>query len=153
GSDTVLEFGAGSGALAASLIPALRDLGIEPRYRIMEVSPDLRERQFDRLASLQADVRWLDALPESFEGCIVANEVMDAMPVHMFRWQEDGALHEMGVVCAGDAFVMAQRDAPAPLKAALAERLPAYPGYRSEINLQAEAWILAMGDWLKRGAA
>lgn len=153
GSDSVLEFGAGSGALAASLIPALRDLGIEPKYRIMEVSADLKERQFDRLAPLQADVRWLDALPDGFEGCVIANEVMDAMPVHLFRWQEDGALHELGIVCEDDAFAMAQREAPPQLARALEQRMPAYPGYRSEINLQAEAWIRGMGDWLRRGAA
>ena len=152
-SVTVLEFGAGSGALAASLIPALRELGIEPKYRIMEVSADLRERQFDRLTSVQADVQWLDALPETFEGCVVANEVLDAMPVSLFRWQEDGALQELGVVCTDDGFAMAQHPASPAMTQVLTERMPAYPGYQSEINLQAEAWIRAMGTWLHRGAA
>src|SRR5690606_31393168 len=58
----VLEFGAGSGALAASVIPALRAKGIEPRYLILEVSADLRERQREKLAELTADITWLDAL-------------------------------------------------------------------------------------------
>src|SRR3546814_20891945 len=64
GSVNVLEFGAGSGALAASVIPALRALGIQPVYRILEISADLRERQRQRLAAYGENVQWLDALPD-----------------------------------------------------------------------------------------
>ncbi|TAM06479.1 MAG: hypothetical protein EPN67_05155, partial [Pusillimonas sp.] len=74
GSTNVLEFGAGSGALAASLIPALRELGIEPTYQIMEVSADLHARQQQRLAASGAAVTWLDSLPAHFTGCVLANE-------------------------------------------------------------------------------
>src|SRR5690606_23229178 len=73
-SATVLEFGAGSGALAAAVILALRGLGIEPQYQILEVSADLRMRQQARLAPLDANVQWLSALPEAFSGCVLANE-------------------------------------------------------------------------------
>lgn len=93
----VLEFGAGSGALAESLISALRELGIEPRYQILEVSGELRQRQNERLKALNADIRWLDTLPQHFEGCVVANEVLDAMPVKLFQWDAQGQVFELGV--------------------------------------------------------
>ncbi|MGB3287678.1 MAG: SAM-dependent methyltransferase [Burkholderiaceae bacterium] len=168
-SVSVLEFGAGSGALAAVLIPALRDLGIEPDYQILEVSADLRARQQDRLAPLGAKVQWLSALPESFSGCVLANEVLDAMPATLFRWNENGELMEIGVSLAtadepvpqeaGQAasgtspFHLAERPAQPPLQAAMVQRMPPLPGYQSEINLRAEAWVVQMGAWLRRGAA
>lgn len=97
GSTNVLEFGAGSGALAASLIPALRELGIEPTYQILEVSADLRTRQQQRLAASGTAVTWLDSLPAHFAGCVLANEVLDAMPVSLFRWDDTGHVLELGV--------------------------------------------------------
>lgn len=97
GSVNVLEFGAGSGALAASIIPALRGLGIEPAYQILEVSADLRERQQRRLAGFGQAVSWLDSLPEHFSGCVLANEVLDAMPATLFRWGDAGQVLELGV--------------------------------------------------------
>lgn len=156
GSRSVLEFGAGTGALAAALIPALQRLGIEPEYRILELSADLRARQEQRLAPLKAKVTWLDALPDAFEGCVLANEVLDAMPVTLFRWNEAGALMELGVQAAPGAappFAWAERPAHPQLHDAVSQRMPPLPGYRSEINLQAEAWVRQMGQWLKRGAA
>ncbi len=97
GSVNVLEFGAGSGALAASIIPALRKLGIEPAYQILEVSADLSARQQQRLAGFGQAVSWLDSLPERFSGCVLANEVLDAMPVTLFRWGDAGQVLELGV--------------------------------------------------------
>lgn len=157
-ADTVLEFGAGSGALAAALIPALRDAGLRPRYQILEVSADLRARQQARLAEFAPDVEWLDTLPPRFIGCIVANEVLDAMPAALFQWAPDGRLMEVGVRLATDdcaplPFEFAQRTAGTALAASMAHRMPALPGYQSEVNLRAEAWVRQMGQWLERGAA
>src|SRR5690625_2456561 len=83
GSDatTVLEFGAGSGALAEAVLHALHNAGMSVRYLILEVSPDLRARQQQRLQAFGDRVEWLDQLPEHFIGCVLANEVLDAMPV------------------------------------------------------------------------
>lgn len=148
----VLEFGAGSGALAASIIPALQQLGIQPTYTIIEVSADLKSRQQARLANTDANVLWLDQLPEAFEGCVIANEVMDAMPVTLFQWDESGKLQEMGVTY-NDDFKWAMRAASPRLQKLVGSRMPALPGYRSEVNLQAEAWVAGMGDWLHKGAA
>ena len=176
----VLEFGAGSGALAAAVIPALRQLGIEPVYQILEVSADLRSRQQQRLSEFGSTVTWLDALPQAFSGCVLANEVLDAMPATLFRWNDDGNLQELGVglheldgrhqgpgsnlpidhddnsgPAAGQnsPFQFAQRPAPQGLQEAIAQRMPPLPGYQSEINRQAEAWIREMGSWLEKGAA
>lgn len=156
-STSILEFGAGSGALAAAIIPALRGLGIEPEYQILEVSADLRARQALRLAEFGAGVQWLDTLPEQFSGCILANEVLDAMPASLFCWDENESVMEIGVRTEGaDAlptFALAQRKAGPSLQAAVAARMPPLPGYQSEINLQAESWIRQMGSWLTQGAA
>ncbi|MGX9689794.1 class I SAM-dependent methyltransferase [Achromobacter anxifer] len=154
-TDAVLEFGAGTGALAEGVLRELDALGLDQtRYLILEVSADLRARQAERLAPFGDRVQWLDALPQRFAGCVLANEVLDAMPVSIFRWSDAGEVLERGVaVDASQGFVWEDRPAPPALAAAVAERMPALPGYVSEINLQGEAWIAAMGGWLERGAA
>ncbi|MCD0503496.1 class I SAM-dependent methyltransferase [Bordetella petrii] len=154
GTDTVLEFGAGTGALADSVLAGLDAQGMSAQYRIIEVSADLRARQQARLAAHGARVQWLDALPDSYTGCVLANEVLDAMPVSLFRWSDDGMVLERGVaVDAAGGFTWEDRPAGLELARAVAARMPPLPGYVSEINLQGEAWMRAMGGWLKRGAA
>ncbi|MEK7943477.1 SAM-dependent methyltransferase [Pigmentiphaga sp. YJ18] len=153
GGIEVLEFGAGTGALAAGMLAALDELGVAARYRIVEVSADLRDRQRARLAAYGDRVEWLDALPAAFTGCVVANEVLDAMPVRLFRWTE-GGLAERGVALDENArFVWRERAAPADLAEAVSSRMPPLPGYVSEINLRGEAFVRGMGAWLKAGAA
>ena len=153
GSPDVLEFGAGSGELAADILGALDTLGITARYHILEVSADLRDRQQRRLAAWGPRVQWLGQAPAVFTGCIIANEVLDAMPVECFRWSESGMPMERGVARDGDRFVWQERPVPAGLAHALAQRMPPLPDYQSEINLQAEAWVRGLGAWLSRGAA
>jgi len=76
------------------------------------------------------------------------------MPVSLFAWSDAGLVQERGVALDADGgFKWEDRPAPAALAAAVAARMPALPGYVSEINLQGEAWIAAMGNWLERGAA
>ncbi|MGS1008535.1 class I SAM-dependent methyltransferase [Achromobacter anxifer] len=153
-TDAVLEFGAGTGALAEGVLRELDAMGLDQtRYLILEVSADLRARQAERLAAFGDRVQWLDALPQRFAGCVLANEVLDAMPVSIFRWGESGEVLERGVAVDAQGFVWEDRPAPPALAAAVAARMPALPGYVSEINLQGEAWIAAMGGWLERGAA
>lgn len=156
GTNTVLEFGAGTGALASALIPALRELGIEPRYLILELSADLAARQAQRLTPLSASVDWLDTLPHAFKGCVIANEVLDAMPVRLFRWSETGSIMETFIQAQPESsppFCWAEQPADTGLQGLVSARMPAFPGYRSEVNLQAEAWVRQMGDWLAKGAA
>ncbi|CAM5207611.1 SAM-dependent MidA family methyltransferase OS=Castellaniella defragrans OX=75697 GN=HNR28_000116 PE=4 SV=1 [Castellaniella defragrans] len=157
-SQTVLEFGAGSGALAAAVIPALQDAGITAQYCILELSADLRARQQTRLAPWSGQIQWLDALPHAFTGCVIANEVLDAMPAILFQWTEEGHPALLGVALdarpdAPAPFRWALRDAPPATAAAITARMPALPGYRSELNPQAEAWVRNLGLWLQKGAA
>ncbi len=163
----ILEFGAGSGALAEAVLDGLQALGIDAHYTILEVSPDLRERQQQRLEHFGDQVQWRDEVPDSFCGCVLANEVLDAMPVKLFRFDQPSSTTDaataatqaptlveamVGVNDAGH-FTWRHRPAGVPLQEAVAARMPALPGYQSEINLQAEAWVRGMGQWLKQGAA
>lgn len=156
----VLEFGAGTGALAAPIIHTLQADFPALQYWILEISPSLRARQEIRLQpyiDAGINVRWLDQLPDSFIGCILAHEVMDAMPVHWLERTENG-IHEYGV-CFDERstgpvpFALTQRPAQDDLAQLAHQRLPTIDGYRSEINLHAEGWVRALGDWLTYGAA
>ncbi|AOB33053.1 hypothetical protein AKI39_23325 [Bordetella sp. H567] len=154
GTLNVLEFGAGTGALAEQVLASLDAEGLHVRYCIVEVSADLRARQQARLAAHGERVAWLDRLPDAFEGCVLANEVLDAMPVQVFRWDDTGALLERGVVATPEGgFAWSDRPAPPRLAQVMAERMPPLEGYVSEVNLRGEAWVRGMGQWLRRGAA
>ena len=159
GNADVLEVGAGSGALAADLLMELECLGQLPRiYYILELSADLRQRQAQRLAQqvphLAARAQWLDTLPApGFRGIVVANEVLDAMPVQRFCIK-DGVFQRMDVAWENDGFIWQLLPAEAALSRVLAARLDlaAIPdGYISEINLQAEAWLQSMAAVLAHG--
>ena len=152
----VLEAGAGSGRLAADLLNALAELGAAPeRYLILELSGELRARQRNTIAreapALADRVDWLDAMPERFSGCVVGNELLDAMPVQVFARREPGVM-ERGVALGADGhFVWAERPAAAPLAAAVAElELPT--GYVGEVALPARAWTAEWGRRLEHGA-
>ncbi|MDH4032037.1 MAG: SAM-dependent methyltransferase [Chromatiales bacterium] len=91
----IVELGAGTGVLAAGLLGALEARGVLPeRYRIVEVSADLKERQRRLIAeeapAMSNRVEWLDAPPAAVDGVIVANEVLDALPVERFRVTDTG---------------------------------------------------------------
>ena len=150
----ILEFGAGSGALAHSVLSALDSHGFTANYFILEVSADLKARQQKLLAPWGKRVVWLERTPTQFTGCILANEVLDAMPVELFAWSEhDDQVLQRGVVSEGEGFQYQDRQAPAALEQAVRTRMPYLPGYRSEINLQAEAWVRDVSTWLTKGAA
>lgn len=149
----VLEFGAGSGALADAVLQALMDSGAQPTYSILEISPDLRARQKARLQRFGDRVQWLDQLPDRFTGCVLANEVLDAMPVTLVRRDSNNRLSELGVTLQNNSFAWTSRPLAADLQSIADSRLPAVPGYQTEINTRAEAWVRQMGDWLVRGAA
>lgn len=147
----ILEFGAGSGQLALDITTYLRQSGLDVDYSILEVSEDFRDRQQALLAQ-SGNVQWLEAIPESFEGIIVANEVLDAMPVHLVKWSDDGAsVLERGVILDHGEFAWLDRHADPSLARILASRMPALPGYLTELNLQAQAWTHTLASHLKRG--
>lgn len=156
---TVLELGAGSGALARDLLSALQNP--PARYRILEPSAALREVQRATLADLPAGlgdrVEWIAAPPsEPFDGLILANEVMDALPVARFEIGPDGPM-ERCVAVRGDRLgwtVTAPRkrlgEALSTLRERLGYRLP--EGYVSEVCLDLGGWLDTVSRPLRRGA-
>ncbi|MGO9515286.1 MAG: class I SAM-dependent methyltransferase [Steroidobacteraceae bacterium] len=120
GEGSILEIGAGSGRLAVDMLTRLEALGRLPaRYRILEVSADLRERQRrlvrQRVPHLEQCVEWLEMPPSAaFDGVILANEVLDALPVARFRWHGTHC-EELGVALEQDRFVWAPRPASAAM--------------------------------------
>jgi len=158
GGGDLLEFGAGDGRLAVQMLDALDHAGRLPaRYCILEVSPDLKDRQRRTIEAHRPDLvercHWLERLPDSFEGAVVANEVLDAMPVERFRVAETG-LEVIQVAWRDGSFVETARPAaPAELPGIagqVAERgLPA--GYESEAGVLAQQWVAGIVDWLECG--
>jgi SAM-dependent MidA family methyltransferase len=146
GTHEVWEFGAGSGALAASLLQALGE-GVR-RYTIVEVSAQLRARQQQALAAFAGRVTWADELPPRIEGVVVGNEVLDAMPVKLLARRE-GVWHERGVTLQDGR--LAWKEVPTHL------RPPVVPGgtgdYVTEVHHQAEAFIRTLAERLVAGAA
>ena len=152
----VMELGAGSGRLAADLLAALREQGRLPdRYLILEISPDLAQRQRETLESRLPDlldrVEWIDALPQAFSGVILANEVLDALPIHLLAWRREG-VRERGVSLEQGAFAWSERELqPGALQdAALAIAVQA--PYLSEVSLAVPALAEALAGCLERGA-
>jgi SAM-dependent MidA family methyltransferase len=160
GGGDVLEVGGGNGVMAADILESLfADECLPRRYYILELSADLRDRQKallkKRLPHIQDRIVWLDCLPESgFRGVIVANELLDALPVHCFAITQDGAA-ELYVERRDDKWSWCQGG---PSSSKLTERienlqrtqnLPA--DYISEINLAAEAWVASIADILAAG--
>ena len=146
----VFELGAGSGALAVDMLEELGRLGVAPlRYRILEPSPELAGRQRRRMQQLPMALRglvdWTDALPQKFTGVVIANEVLDAVPVQVVQWREDG-LFERGVTIRDGALVWDERPADAALRTAC-EGLPVAAPYVSEI---APAACNLVGDLCRR---
>lgn len=150
----IVEFGAGSGALANDLLAALAKCGVAPEsYSIVEVSSDLIARQRERLRG--APVQWLSAPPDGFNGVMVANEVLDVMPVKLFV-KRGTETFERGVTSRSSGFAFDERRAGDDLAAAVAaiekEHGVLPDGYASEVNLIAEGWMRSSAQWLAHGA-
>lgn len=158
----ILELGAGTGKLAYDILAQFDPLALDA-YFILEVSPDLqaRQRQFlqekltcDRFEKIQ----WLDTLPSSFEGVILANEVLDAVPFSLIEWHEN-VIYERGVSFREDQFVFMTKqidEKNADLfqqarylaeKTNLKESVP----YISEINILSGYLVKSLADILKKG--
>ena len=153
----VLELGAGSGALASQVLDAWSLQGRDVDYWILEPSADLRERQQRTLARFAPRVRWLDRLPAApFQGAILANEVLDALPVSCFA-KHAGATRVVGVADGTAGFEWVARSDAVELAAAVArlERslgAPLADGYRSELCLALPAWLGTLASSLERGS-
>ncbi|GAO35250.1 hypothetical protein SCT_0634 [Sulfuricella sp. T08] len=158
----ILEIGPGSGRLAFDLLSELERLGQLPeRHFLLEVSADLRQRQQHLLARFAPRVDWLDALPASFSGLIIGNEVLDAMPVHLVAWGE-GSILERGVSMENGRFCWSERTLTSgelfDIATSLAPTLtlPRNAGegknYVSEIGLAARGFVSTLAGLLEKGA-
>ena len=151
----VLELGAGSGALALSILEELQARNRLPeRYRILEVSPELRQRQqrllLQRLPGLADRLEWIASLPKRFIGVAVANEVLDALPVHLLSWRRE-AVYERGVTWKGGGFAWEERSlAPGALREA-ATQLQIEVPYQSELSMAVPALVRTLAGVLERG--
>jgi SAM-dependent MidA family methyltransferase len=155
GTDEVWEFGAGSGALAQQLLTELKRLGSPlKRYNIMDLSSTLKARQQAKLAEWGDQVRWLSQWPDTLQGVVVGNEVLDAMPVKLLH-RIQGQWHERGVVQADNEHGLAWQDRPTELRPPMAP--VGEHDYLTEIQPQAEAFVASLAERLlaseKGGAA
>ncbi len=156
----LLELGAGSGSLAVDLLLSLQQQQILPeQYFILEPSADLRQRQEEvvylRVPKLAHRVVWLDTLPESFTGLILANEVMDAFPVERFSI-ECGEVRQVYVTVDNNMFSWQLQNPLPALAEAVREiendlRIRFADGYTSEINLPLRPWIKTLAQCLDTG--
>ena len=160
GGGCVLEVGAGSGRMAADILCELAALDRLPeRYLILELSPSLQQTQYETLQAavpeLMSRVNWLTTLPgEPLDLVVVANELLDAMPVHRFR-ADSGAWQEAFVVAQDEDFADHWAPLAAPgldeaLRKIWPEGTPS-SSYLSEINLRLAPWLRAVAAAIRRG--
>ena len=157
-SPSILELGAGSGIMALEILRALAAQNNLPEhYYILEVSPDLRERQetlFKNSGEHWTDrVMWIDQWPSHFRGVILANEVLDAMPVHRFKktssgyrefyvdYQQKNFCWQLGACTTELQHYLAQLNVTLP------------PSYVSEANTLLSGWIKGLSICLEKGVA
>jgi len=163
GTRDLMEFGAGTGKLAAGLLNAFAELGVPfERYTIVDLSGELRERQRATIEAnapaLASKVKWLDALPQAFDGVVIGNEVLDAMPVRLVV-RKLGAWHERGVVAQNGRFAFDDRPvAGDPLVATIDAAIDeandeSFMEYVTETHEAAMAFTRTVCAMLTRGAA
>ena len=168
GTRQIMEFGAGTGRLAAGIVSAVETLGAPlDRYFIVDLSGELRERQRETIAALgdglASRVCWLDALPEQFDGVVIGNEVLDAMPVQLYA-RTGGVWHARGVTASGDGALhyearaldaagvdLAKEDAA--LLAELDAQIDPQIDYVAETHAAGAAFTRTVCSMLARGAA
>ena len=146
----VWEFGAGSGALALQVLETLATQGQAlTRYSIVDLSGSLRERQQATLEKFGDTVQWVNELPDTLQGVVIGNEVLDAMPVKLLA-RVKGAWYERGVAL-GAASELIWQDRPTELRPPLA--IDGEHDYLTEIHPQGESFIRTLADKLSAGAA
>lgn len=156
----LLEPGAGSGALAVSLLSKLDALNALPdKYMILEVSADLQQRQQQRLRQeiphLADRVSWLAELPQNFSGVIVANEVADALPFERVV-KRQGTLQQFRVGAKDEKFVWRFAAAPELLHQAISNietelSEPLAEEYETEYSPAVPSWIDDLSSSLNAG--
>lgn len=158
----ILEFGAGTGALAESILTELQSQDIEvASYSILDLSADLIERQQSRLTQPFPMVNWINQLPKNFTGIILANEVLDAMPIELITYQDqqwvfkDVALAKESTEDASEDTIGFRhclgKEVPQAILPACLRQQSFENGYTTEINVNAKAWINSISEILDMG--
>lgn len=149
----VVEQGAGTGRMARDIVrwAANQELASALRYRIVEISAELRRHQEETL-SAASGVEWLDALPDEIDGVVLTNELLDSFPVHRIVHQ-DGQLLELFVTYENERFDWLPGPASTPRIAAYFDALGLLPGQDcvAEVNLHAVDWMKDVSSRLRRG--
>ncbi|MDO4998083.1 MAG: class I SAM-dependent methyltransferase [Neisseria sp.] len=150
----VYEFGAGTGALASQILNTLPQDAIQ-NYYIIELSSELSERQQQFIAETAPEmakkVVHLRELPEAFDGIIIGNEVLDAMPVELMKQTADG-IRQIGVSWQDEAFVVSEQEPNNPQLIELVQQyFPAVAPYTSELHIQQNAFVQTLAGRLQRG--
>lgn len=155
----ILELGAGTGKLCVDVLSALENQNALPKhYYILELSAELRSKQQALIASvlphLQDRVQWLTAWPKDFVGVVLANEVLDAMPVHRFMWSQ-GDVFESHVIWDEPNLRLKEVFLPSQnhqlIDAVKALNLPPDAPYCSEMNLWLSGWLSGMYQSIHQG--
>ena len=151
----IWEFGAGTGALARDVLDELQKMGMPvSRYTIVDVSGSLRERQQQCLTEHAAVVRWVDELPDTMQGVVIGNEVLDAMPVKLLA-RKAGVWFERGVALAfnpepGQSPEFTWSDQITSLRPPV--EIAGDHDFLTEIHPQGEAFLRTLADRLSAGA-
>ena len=158
---SVIEFGAGSGILACGLLKELERLGQLPnQYLIIELSAEFKQRQQQQIEQhvphLLERVKWLDYLPEQgLNAVVIANEVLDAMPVRRFV-KQDGIICDLCVSQEAGQLKLVTTEATEDLLYAV-NSIESDIGrtfdeaYQSEVNLNIGPWLTSIYNMLDRG--
>lgn len=161
GVASVLELGAGTGVMAADILSELqRRNSLPENYLILETSADLRQRQKQLLQQRHPDyfsrIHWLDGIPsEPIECVVIANEMLDAMPVHRVKWKK-GIIHELMVTSENNSFAWLPEPASDQLLQDINAIIGGYiddmpDGYTTEFNLMIPSFVHSLADLLKKG--
>ena len=155
---SIVEFGPGSARLACDLLRELAAAGdwMPEQYVLVEVSAAMRERQRQAVRALPGElarrVVWWDELPQRFDGLVLGNEVLDAMPVRLLH-RADAGWVERGVACGADG-ALAWSDRPLPAASRLRASLRQLPaGSVTEWHEAAQGWMRTLAARLQRGVA
>jgi SAM-dependent MidA family methyltransferase len=150
----IIEFGAGTGKLARDVLSSLAEMGVQvDSYTIIDLSGELRARQQELLAAFP-QVRWSDTLPEAFSGVVLANEVLDAMPVELVVKTPEGWRRQMVTVEDGE-FAFTQQPLDPELAAQLARQVldadALHEGYLTEIHPVAAGFMRSLARMFEHG--
>jgi SAM-dependent MidA family methyltransferase len=159
--DGILEFGAGNGLLATQILNELSRTGLPVAYTIIELSADLQAVQRATIASLAPHalhkVSWVSQTPATFRGIVLGNELIDAFPVRLFRFDAQGQLFEKRVTIDNDDFAWVLEPAESGFQANVAQAVKVSPrehplvNFESELPEQASAWINTVAQFMESG--